>query len=96
MNGQWVKFYEYANHDSSVNSVCWAPHDYGLILACGSSDGSISILSATAAGGWEAKKINNAHTVCIPPTIGVSRAIPAPPVTTIASSTTGCWYSYDQ
>ncbi|XP_046647682.1 protein SEC13 homolog [Daphnia pulicaria] len=110
MNGQWVKFYEYANrvipsqleffrrpnHDSSLNSVCWAPHDYGLILACGSSDGSISILSATAAGGWEAKKINNAHTVCIPPTIGVSRAIPAPPVTTIASSTTGCWYSYDQ
>jgi protein transport protein SEC13 len=65
MNGQWVKFYEYANHDSSVNSVCWAPHDYGLILACGSSDGSISILSATAAGGWEAKKINNAHTVRI-------------------------------
>lgn len=64
MNGQWVKFYEYANHDSSVNSVCWAPHDFGLILACGSSDGSISILSATAAGGWEAKKINNAHTVC--------------------------------
>ncbi len=67
MNGQWVKFYEYANHDSSVNSVCWAPHDYGLILACGSSDGSISILSATAAGGWEAKKINNAHTVQISP-----------------------------
>jgi protein transport protein SEC13 len=69
MNGQWVKFYEYANHDSSVNSVCWAPHDYGLILACGSSDGSISILSATAAGGWEAKKINNAHTVYISPSL---------------------------
>lgn len=65
MNGQWVKFYEYANHDSSVNSVCWAPHDFGLILACGSSDGSISIVSATAAGGWENKKINNAHTVCL-------------------------------
>ena len=62
-NGQWMKFYEYANHDSSVNSVCWAPHDFGLILACGSSDGSISILTATPAGGWEAKKINNAHTV---------------------------------
>lgn len=62
-NGQWLKYYEYSNHDSSVNSVCWAPHDFGLILACGSSDGSISILSATAAGSWEAKKINNAHTV---------------------------------
>jgi hypothetical protein len=29
----------------SVNSVCWAPHDFGLILACGSSDGSISVIT---------------------------------------------------
>lgn len=28
-----------------VNSVCWAPHDFGLILACGSSDGSISVIT---------------------------------------------------
>ena len=62
-NGVWAKIYEYTNHDSSVNSVCWAPHDFGLILACGSSDGSISILTAASAGGWESKKINNAHTV---------------------------------
>jgi protein transport protein SEC13 len=64
-NGQWHKYHEYLNHDSSVNSVCWAPHDFGLILACGSSDGSISILSATTGSGWEVKKINNAHTVNI-------------------------------
>ena len=31
----------------SVNSVCFAPHELGLVLACGSSDGSISILSNT-------------------------------------------------
>lgn len=48
---------------STVNSVCWAPHDYGLILACGSSDGAISLLSYTGEGQWEVKKINNAHTV---------------------------------
>ena len=31
----------------SVNSVCFAPHELGLILACGSSDGSISVLYNT-------------------------------------------------
>ncbi|PKU29063.1 hypothetical protein llap_20633 [Limosa lapponica baueri] len=46
----------------AVNSVCWAPHDYGLILACGSSDGAISLLSYTGDGQWEVKKISNAHT----------------------------------
>lgn len=30
-----------------VNTVAWAPYEYGLMLACGSSDGSISILSST-------------------------------------------------
>jgi hypothetical protein len=29
----------------SVNSIAWAPHEYGLMLACGSSDGTISILT---------------------------------------------------
>ena len=47
----------------TVISVCWAPHDYGLILACGSSDGAISLLTYTGEGQWEVKKINNAHTV---------------------------------
>ncbi len=48
----------------AVNSVCWAPHEFGLILACGSSDGSISILSSSGDGTWDSKKISNAHTVC--------------------------------
>ncbi|XP_020603370.1 protein SEC13 homolog [Orbicella faveolata] len=33
------------------------------MLACGSSDGSISILSSSGDGTWETKKINNAHTI---------------------------------
>lgn len=63
-SGEWTKLYEYNNHDSSVNSVAWGPHEYGLVLACGSSDASISILTNTADSTvWEAKKIPNAHTI---------------------------------
>ena len=31
----------------SVNSVQWAPYQFGLMLACGSSDGAISIISSS-------------------------------------------------
>jgi protein transport protein SEC13 len=63
-NGVWSKWYEYPNHDSSVNSVSFAPPEYGLILACGSSDGSISILTCNIeVGSWEFKKITNAHKI---------------------------------
>lgn len=63
-SGEWTKLYEYNNHDSSVNSIAWGPHEYGLVLACGSSDASISILTNTADSTvWEAKKIPNAHTI---------------------------------
>lgn len=62
--GEWIKWYEYSNHDSSVNSVAFAPPEYGLALACGSSDGSISILSCNIENGtWDYKKISNAHTI---------------------------------
>lgn len=61
---EWVKLFEYSNHDSSVNSVAWAPARYGLILSCGSSDGSISILTCNLEfGTWDNKKISNAHTI---------------------------------
>lgn len=63
-SAEWTKLYEYNNHDSSVNSIAWGPHEYGLVLACGSSDASISILTNTADSTvWEAKKIPNAHTI---------------------------------
>ena len=31
--------------DIKVNSIDWAPHEYGLILIAGSSDGKISVLT---------------------------------------------------
>ena len=33
----------YEKHKNSVNSIAFAPHEYGLILLCGSSDGSFSL-----------------------------------------------------
>lgn len=62
-NGTWEKTYELSGHDSSVDSVCWAPHYSDLILACGSSHGATSLLTYTGEGQWEVKKINNAHTI---------------------------------
>lgn len=46
-----------------MNSVCWGPYDFGLLLACGSSDGAISLLTFTGDQQWDVKKISNAHTV---------------------------------
>ncbi|XP_023244957.1 protein SEC13 homolog [Copidosoma floridanum] len=58
----WVKIHEHMCHDSSVNAVAWAPHELGLILACGSADGSISILT-NSGDSWDTQKIQNAHTI---------------------------------
>lgn len=56
-NGTWTRVYEHAHHTASgtpsmwlyhstlVNSIAWSPHELGLNLACGSSDGKISILT---------------------------------------------------
>lgn len=41
--GEWNKIFEYSEHKNSVNSIMFAPHEYGLILLCGSSDGCISL-----------------------------------------------------
>lgn len=29
----------------AVNSIAWAPHELGAILACASSDGNVSVLT---------------------------------------------------
>ncbi|RLN26740.1 hypothetical protein BBJ28_00006790 [Nothophytophthora sp. Chile5] len=39
---QWTQAYVHAFHDASVNSIAWAPHEYGLSLACASADGTVS------------------------------------------------------
>ena len=66
--GVWSKLDEYINHDSSVNSISWAPHELGLMLVAGSSDGTISTLTYTGGGGaggqqWETDKISSAHMI---------------------------------
>ena len=44
-----------------MNSICWAPHEIGLWLASGSSDGTIRILKHKADSSWDVQIINDAH-----------------------------------
>jgi protein transport protein SEC13 len=46
--GVWTLVHAHRLHESSVNSISWAPHELGLILACASSDGRVSILQVIA------------------------------------------------
>ncbi|KZT55597.1 WD40 repeat-like protein [Calocera cornea HHB12733] len=41
----WTRIKEHSLHTASVNSVSWAPHELGPILACASSDGRLSVLT---------------------------------------------------
>eukprot|EP01066_Platyproteum_vivax_P006572 Platyproteum_vivax@DN2345_c0_g1_i2.p1 len=41
---EWQVMYANAEHLASVNCVAFCHHELGLILACGSSDGTVSIL----------------------------------------------------
>ncbi|KAJ1550352.1 GTPase-activating protein S13, partial [Nowakowskiella sp. JEL0078] len=54
------------NVSFEVNAVTWAPHEYGLILACASSDGRISVLLTICVrledGSWDEQSFN-AHTI---------------------------------
>ena len=53
----------FSEHEGSVNSIAWAPHEYGLILACASSDGSISIHTHRSDGSWDTARLPQAHPV---------------------------------
>ena len=44
-------------HTSSVNSVSFAPHELGLVLAAASSDGSLSVLTHQPDGSWQTQKV---------------------------------------
>lgn len=50
--GQWTRVYSYEGHSSSVNSIAWAPYEYGLQLACASSDGKVSVLTHRDDDSW--------------------------------------------
>lgn len=60
INGKWQKSYEYSQHDASINAVSWAPHEYGLMFACCSTDCAISIVEFQQ-DVWKPVKIFKAH-----------------------------------
>jgi protein transport protein SEC13 len=59
--GMWRQYYEYSWHASSVNSVCFAPHEYGLIFACASSDGFVSICTQLQDGTWDERRVSESR-----------------------------------
>ncbi|KAH6897807.1 protein transporter SEC13 [Coprinopsis sp. MPI-PUGE-AT-0042] len=61
-SGGWMKIKEHALHTASVNSVSWAPHELGAMLACASSDGKLSVLTFKNDGQWDAD-IFNGHAI---------------------------------
>jgi len=61
-SGTWTKIKEHNLHSASVNSVSWAPHELGAIVACASSDGKLSVLTFKNDGTWGAD-IFNGHAI---------------------------------
>jgi len=60
-SSQWEKVYEDVNNPrTSVNSVSFAPHSVGLVLAAACSDGAVCIYTHRDQG-WTKAKIDNAH-----------------------------------
>merc|ERR1712151_11774 len=60
-NSSWIPVATHKNlHESSVNSVSFCPHQYGLIVAGASSDGTVSILShSDVDDSWDVVKIRD-------------------------------------
>ena len=85
VNGVWTKFKEHREHSSSVNSLAWAPASLGLCLACGSSDGKVSILSYNEASStWDVESfaghIAGVNAVCWASTSAASTAESSSPL----------------
>ncbi|EER15511.1 protein transport protein sec13, putative, partial [Perkinsus marinus ATCC 50983] len=57
----WEQLYCDKSHTASVNTCAFAPWEYGLVLAAGSSDGSISVLTHEQMSTWSRKAIPRAH-----------------------------------
>ena len=56
----WSILYSAKNlHQSSVNSLCFAPPEWGLMVAAASSDGKVSILSLQDDNSWSVEYIND-------------------------------------
>lgn len=52
-----VQVYTSQLHTASVNSLSFAPHEVGLILASASSDGSIGIISMTEDSQFQEERV---------------------------------------
>lgn len=65
--------YQSPLHSASVNSLCWAPYELGLVLAAASSDGSLSVLTYQPDGSWHADKVGGMP--CLPPCARGSRRL---------------------
>ena len=61
-----------------MNSVAWAPHEYGLILGCASADGYVSILKHMPDDSWEMTPLEDGKLGC--------NSISWAPVTSIVSN----------
>jgi len=69
-------------HTASVNACAWAPHELGLLLAAGSSDGCISFTTCAQDGSWSPTKVERAHLLGV---TSVSWAPPQPPGSLVAA-----------
>jgi len=62
-NAEWNCVHICRQMKLSVNGICWAPHEHGLILAAGSSDGSIWTIEQRGDRWTESLVSANAHSV---------------------------------
>jgi len=53
----WQPVFTHSEHVGSVNSIAFCPHEYGLELACASSDGTVSLLAHRPDDTWDVKTI---------------------------------------
>lgn len=44
-------------HSASVNGIAFGPQELGLVLACASSDGSVSVVEHQQDGTWTSSKV---------------------------------------
>jgi len=57
--GEWSVLYSARIHESSVNSIQFAPQEFGLMLAAASSDGRVSVVRYDANQAWNVEYIQD-------------------------------------
>ncbi|OQR96014.1 transport protein SEC13 [Thraustotheca clavata] len=61
----WVQFHVATPHGSSINSIDFAPHEYGLMLASASADGTVVIMTMTREGWLTTSSIRDNDQGCM-------------------------------